>query len=323
MKTPLIGIYARSVSLKSVALLACVGFAAGGGLIACSSDDDDNGNAQETSELNDNASDTSSNGEPGGDTSSIAGLWDGSVSQNDVTDVVYWDLANNGILTRYDDQQDGAPGSTGDNCYVVGNPNTVTPEGGDDYTIAGVAVTAVRVDDTLTITFLEVDENDLDENGDQTEMPTHNWTLHTANVVDDLNACEATEATGEGDMTGATGQADVIEEVGEAEAEAEADVTGEIPDSDTDNGESNSGSEDAGVIDNPPLDPGLPIDDPAERPKLTHDECLAEGGMVIGDIGNGAIHRPEYRCESGQPPIGTIMPSEGEPIPVEGAVCCL
>jgi hypothetical protein len=60
-----------------------------------------------------------------------------------------------------------------------------------------------------------------------------------------------------------------------------------------------------------------------ERPRLTAPACEAQGGKVVGDIGDGAIHRPEYRCpDSGEPPIGTIEPEAGGPVAVEGAVCC-
>lgn len=59
-----------------------------------------------------------------------------------------------------------------------------------------------------------------------------------------------------------------------------------------------------------------------ERPSLTDAECKDKGGTSVGDIGDGAIHRPEYRCENGQPPIGTIRPAEGAPVAVEGSVCC-
>lgn len=45
--------------------------------------------------------------------------------------------------------------------------------------------------------------------------------------------------------------------------------------------------------------------------------------IIIGDIGNGAIWRDDYRCESnGEPPIGAIVPQPGEPIAIEGEVCC-
>jgi hypothetical protein len=60
-----------------------------------------------------------------------------------------------------------------------------------------------------------------------------------------------------------------------------------------------------------------------ERPGLTAGACEAQGGKVIGDIGDGAIHRPEYRCpDSGEAPIGSIVPDPGGPIASEGAVCC-
>lgn len=68
--------------------------------------------------------------------------------------------------------------------------------------------------------------------------------------------------------------------------------------------------------------PGTGTSTGAERPTLTRAECTAKNGKIVGDIGNGAIHRPDYTCESGQPPIGTIRPAEGEPIATEGEVCC-
>ena len=62
------------------------------------------------------------------------------------------------------------------------------------------------------------------------------------------------------------------------------------------------------------------------RPELTRQECRDRGGVVVGDIGNGAIHRDDYTCESsGEPPIGAIFPAAGaagEPIAIEGEVCC-
>ena len=61
---------------------------------------------------------------------------------------------------------------------------------------------------------------------------------------------------------------------------------------------------------------------PSERPALTDADCKAKGGALVGDIGDGAIHSPDYRCESGQPPIGTIRAEEGAPVAIEGAVCC-
>lgn len=52
------------------------------------------------------------------------------------------------------------------------------------------------------------------------------------------------------------------------------------------------------------------------RPTMTDAECTAQGGTVVGDIGDGAIHRADYVCPSGSAPIGTI------PVGIEGSVCC-
>lgn len=54
----------------------------------------------------------------------------------------------------------------------------------------------------------------------------------------------------------------------------------------------------------------------SDRPSMTVEECEQQGGTVVGDIGDGAVHRPDYVCPSGQPPIGQI------PLGVEGSVCC-
>ena len=69
----------------------------------------------------------------------------------------------------------------------------------------------------------------------------------------------------------------------------------------------------------PPADNGS---NDARRPPITTADCEAKGGRVVGDIGDGAIHRPDYTCEGGQPPLGSITPAEGEPVAVEGSVCC-
>ncbi len=65
-----------------------------------------------------------------------------------------------------------------------------------------------------------------------------------------------------------------------------------------------------------------PSKGPAARPSLTAEACEASGGAVVGDIGDGAIHRPDYRCPSGAEPSGSIRAAEGGPIGVEGSVCC-
>jgi len=68
-----------------------------------------------------------------------------------------------------------------------------------------------------------------------------------------------------------------------------------------------------------------PLDDAPDatsRRQLTAQECEASQGAVVGDIGDGAIHRPDYTCPSGMKPIGSIVPAAGEPMAVEGSVCC-
>lgn len=56
---------------------------------------------------------------------------------------------------------------------------------------------------------------------------------------------------------------------------------------------------------------------------FTPAECEAAGGTVVGDPGDGSVHRPGYVCsESGEPPIATVRNEEGGPIFIEGAVCC-
>jgi predicted small lipoprotein YifL len=73
----------------------------------------------------------------------------------------------------------------------------------------------------------------------------------------------------------------------------------------------------------PAATPGPANAQPQQGSPLTAESCTAAGGEVVGDIGDGAIHRPEYRCpNSGQPPLGPIAPEPGEPIAIEGAVCC-
>jgi hypothetical protein len=71
----------------------------------------------------------------------------------------------------------------------------------------------------------------------------------------------------------------------------------------------------------PPGEPSPPAAG-SERPTLTNVECEAKGGRVVGDIGDGAIHRPDYVCEGGEKPIASIKAVEGEPVAIEGAVCC-
>jgi hypothetical protein len=56
---------------------------------------------------------------------------------------------------------------------------------------------------------------------------------------------------------------------------------------------------------------------------LTAQQCTDQGGEVIGDIGDGATHQPDYKCaKTGLPPIGHIVAEAGAPMAVEGGVCC-
>jgi len=74
----------------------------------------------------------------------------------------------------------------------------------------------------------------------------------------------------------------------------------------------------------PPQGPtnGDPATGVPGRKALTQEQCEAQGGSVVGDIGDGATHRPDYVCPSGKPPLGDIAPPAGGPAAVEGAVCC-
>ena len=65
-----------------------------------------------------------------------------------------------------------------------------------------------------------------------------------------------------------------------------------------------------------------PAEVTAARPSLSAQACEASGGALVGDIGDGAIHRPEFRCPNGAKPSGSIRAAEGAPIAVEGSVCC-
>jgi hypothetical protein len=55
---------------------------------------------------------------------------------------------------------------------------------------------------------------------------------------------------------------------------------------------------------------------------LTAEQCEASGGSVVGDIGDGATQRPDYKCANGAAPSGKIVAPAGGPVAVEGAVCC-
>jgi len=303
----------RSILLTGLSLSAAIALSACGssGNNDGNNDDTDNNN---TSEFNPDGEQAVNTGEPGGDTTAIAGLWKDNTDTSESAPTVFWNLADNGVLIRYDYQQDGQDADSGENCYVIGAPITVTPEGDDAYSIFNVAVTAAREGDALTLTFIDADANDLDENGDTTETPTFSWNLSTTPGLSDLNACADSVESG----------AAINNDAGDNQ------TTVDEPNDDGSNGNSLNGDETV-VNDNTGNDNGngngnggfLPGSDPADRPSLTGSQCIAEGGVVVGDIGDGAIHRPEYRCEStGLAPIARITYLDGESIATEGAVCC-
>ena len=74
----------------------------------------------------------------------------------------------------------------------------------------------------------------------------------------------------------------------------------------------------------PPQSPptGVPGNAVPGRTALPQAACEAQGGTVVGDIGDGATQRPDYVCPSGKPPLGNIAAPAGGPMPIEGAVCC-
>lgn len=74
----------------------------------------------------------------------------------------------------------------------------------------------------------------------------------------------------------------------------------------------------APAVDAPTEGPGSfppPQLDTAERPVLSVEDC-EKAGTIVGDIGDGATHRSDYRCPNGEPPIGRVN------LGVEGSVCC-
>ncbi|KAG7360441.1 hypothetical protein IV203_035540 [Nitzschia inconspicua] len=64
-------------------------------------------------------------------------------------------------------------------------------------------------------------------------------------------------------------------------------------------------------------------DSVADRDEITRQECIERGGQIVGDIGDGATQRDDYLCETnGEPPIANVVADEGEPIAIEGEICC-
>jgi hypothetical protein len=78
-----------------------------------------------------------------------------------------------------------------------------------------------------------------------------------------------------------------------------------------------------------PETPDTPAPETADTPvpaggreRLSAQDCEKKGGSVVGDIGDGATQRPDYRCPSGGAPLGDIVAPEAGPMGVEGSVCC-
>ena len=82
------------------------------------------------------------------------------------------------------------------------------------------------------------------------------------------------------------------------------------------------GEPDAPAAGEPAGDAGLPEGGQAKLGLISAAECEAQSGEVVGDIGDGAIYRADYVCASGERPFAAIQPAEGEPIAVEGSICC-
>ena len=79
----------------------------------------------------------------------------------------------------------------------------------------------------------------------------------------------------------------------------------------------------AAAPDQPSHSDALPSGSGGPDATVTAAECADAGGSVVGDIGDGAIFKPDYVCQSsGEPPTARIVAEEGGPLGVEGSVCC-
>ena len=69
---------------------------------------------------------------------------------------------------------------------------------------------------------------------------------------------------------------------------------------------------------------GLPQQNAPSLDQVTDEDCILMDGEIVGDIGNGAIFKDDYLCDSnGFPPIGMVQQDENsEVFYIEGAVCC-
>ncbi len=117
----------------------------------------------------------------GGD--SIAGLWDVTEVDPDFgEDIFYLRILADGTVISYDYQQDEY--DAGDNCYIIGTDQTLTPIGGDQYRSEftgfpdeAETLTITRSGNLLTVSY--VDTFDENNNGNVTEMLTFTYPLLT------------------------------------------------------------------------------------------------------------------------------------------------
>jgi len=135
-----------------------------------------------------------------GSTASIAGLYDYSVAfESIVVDTKYWEIDNNGSMTFYDYQQDAV--GSGDNCYIISTGfRVLSPQGNNEFVnteyinadesceISVTQATITRSETEITATF--VDTDDLDEDGDATELFTDILPVLNGFTTESFNACE-------------------------------------------------------------------------------------------------------------------------------------
>jgi hypothetical protein len=71
----------------------------------------------------------------------------------------------------------------------------------------------------------------------------------------------------------------------------------------------------------PVIIPSFPTEN---RWNYTRDECIETGGILVGDVGDGAIFQDTYFCENnGFPPVANIVvATQDTTIAIEGEVCC-
>ena len=55
---------------------------------------------------------------------------------------------------------------------------------------------------------------------------------------------------------------------------------------------------------------------------LTYAACVDQGGVIVGDPGDGSVFEPDYECPGGEAPLGWLEFEPGMPFPRNGGVCC-